>query len=162
MFYPHIIPHTLLWATHPLPELVGNIATAVLIVFLAAAVRNYFLFQSLVPVCKSSHTTALPLYNRRKSHTVNLAYGREQKKHKKPACKSPIFLSYSASLYQSHLTKKSWQKMPMAFEIKMHKTISCFTEISNLIFLVKRIKQNTQYANLCLKTKCADATDQKF
>lgn len=115
--YPTHIPVSYhLLATHPLPELVGDVAAAVLIVFLAAAVRYHLLFQSLVPVCKPSHTTALPLCNAEKDiqHKVNIIQLMERRKKRTESlpsvlhcffCLTQQFLT-SSSLYQSLATKK--------------------------------------------------------
>lgn len=47
--------------THPVPEHVGGVAATVLVVLLAAAVRDDLLLQGLVPVGVGYHTAALPL-----------------------------------------------------------------------------------------------------
>lgn len=48
-------------STHSVPEHVGGVAATVLVMLLAAAVRNYLLLQSLVPIGVRYHTAALPL-----------------------------------------------------------------------------------------------------
>lgn len=150
MFYTHIMPHSQTrscfvhsLATHPLPELVGDVTATVLIVLLAAAIRYHLLFQSLVPVCKPSHTTALPLCNAEKNvNVIQLIEGRSKRAENLPASLHysschPVtqhFLN-SASLHQSLATKKdssvnSCQKLSVAydwsFEIQMHRDIFCF------------------------------------
>lgn len=45
----------------PVPEHVGGVPPTVLVMLLAAAIRNYFVLQGLVPVGVSYHSTAFPL-----------------------------------------------------------------------------------------------------
>lgn len=47
--------------THPVPEHIGGVTPTVLVMLLAAAVRNYFLLEGLVPVGVRYNTAALPL-----------------------------------------------------------------------------------------------------
>jgi len=47
--------------THPVPEHVCGVLPTVLVMLLAAAVRNHLLLQGLVPVAVCYHTAALPL-----------------------------------------------------------------------------------------------------
>lgn len=54
--------------THPVPEHIGLVPPTVLVMLLAAAIRNHFLIEGLVPVGRPYDTAALPLRNTNTRH----------------------------------------------------------------------------------------------
>lgn len=60
--------------THPVPEHIGGVPPTVLVVLLAAAIRNHILFEGLVPVGVRDDTAALPLRKKHTSTTHRLCF----------------------------------------------------------------------------------------
>lgn len=54
--------------THPVPEHIGGVPPTVLVVLLAAAIRNHFLLEGLVPVGVDDDAAALPLAEKNRPH----------------------------------------------------------------------------------------------
>lgn len=61
--------------THPVPEHIGGVPPTVLVVLLAAAIRNHLLFEGLVPVGVRDDAAALPLRNKHTSTTHSFVQG---------------------------------------------------------------------------------------
>lgn len=64
-----VLPHPEPSCTHPVPEHIGGVPPTVLVVLLAAAIRNHFLLEGFVPVGVRDDAAALPLRSKRTSAT---------------------------------------------------------------------------------------------
>lgn len=65
-------PHPEPTCTHPVPEHIGGVPPTVLVVLLAAAIRNHFLLEGIVPVGVRDDAAALPLRSKRTGATQAL------------------------------------------------------------------------------------------
>lgn len=61
--------------THLFPERIGGVPPTVLVVLLAAAIRNHLLFEGLVPVGGRDDAAALPLRNKHTRTTHSFVQG---------------------------------------------------------------------------------------